>query len=320
MSEGRAGHRALYAGIALIAITNAIILGGAAYNRSGTPESVLALTGRELQVPFRASDGSPGENSGLMVALRWRAPDEEMPSLLQSFPLGQVPRPRTRRQYWETGNARQPAWLDSAKLASLGFDVTKSARSGKERRFNRRQLSREVLLVLELDGEAYQRSLARSRERSAHEAAMLAAHPDSETTKRSRAANDFHLWNEGESSRLFVIDAGLDAGRLRTTYGDRTRYAIVRGTVKPLVAGPDSAERLTGLVDNVFASPITIPHELHGMFGSWPASPGSGKPVLLYPVPRQDLSDPLPPVVLSVAFGKRLEPWITSAEPWSIPK
>ncbi|MGH8649482.1 MAG: DUF4824 family protein, partial [Burkholderiales bacterium] len=43
--------RTLAAGIVLIALTNAIALGGVAWNRSGEPESVLKLTQRELSQP-----------------------------------------------------------------------------------------------------------------------------------------------------------------------------------------------------------------------------------------------------------------------------
>lgn len=44
--------RTLIAGIAIILVVNAIALGGVAYNRSGTPESTLHLSQRELSEPY----------------------------------------------------------------------------------------------------------------------------------------------------------------------------------------------------------------------------------------------------------------------------
>ena len=99
-------HRyTLTAGLALIAITNAIALGGAAYNRSGQPDSSLALSDRELQVPYAA--WSESENSGLSLRLNWRV----LP----------VPAPGDSVYGYFGGRGSTPAWLDAQKMASLGF-------------------------------------------------------------------------------------------------------------------------------------------------------------------------------------------------------
>ena len=55
----------LIAGLALVAVTNGVALGGAAWNRSGTPDSVLALTQRELEPPYMFKGAQ--ENSGLTL-------------------------------------------------------------------------------------------------------------------------------------------------------------------------------------------------------------------------------------------------------------
>ena len=57
------------AGMLLILLTNAVALLGVAYNRSGTPESRLTLSQRELQLPY----GAMTEDSGLTLQIRWRA-------------------------------------------------------------------------------------------------------------------------------------------------------------------------------------------------------------------------------------------------------
>ena len=83
----------LVAGLALIAATNAVVLAGVAWNRSGGPEATLALTQREVTLlAFHI-----GEDTGLALYLA----------------LGGDP-------WWEAG---AKTWLDRDKLAGLGFAV-----------------------------------------------------------------------------------------------------------------------------------------------------------------------------------------------------
>ena len=58
----------LIAGIALIALTNAVALIGVWYNRSGEPESALRLTQRELAPPYWR--GVDRESGGLELRPR----------------------------------------------------------------------------------------------------------------------------------------------------------------------------------------------------------------------------------------------------------
>ena len=57
----------LIAGVGLIVVVNAIVLGGVAYNRSSEPESALRLSERELAAPMRGYGNK--ENSGIALAL-----------------------------------------------------------------------------------------------------------------------------------------------------------------------------------------------------------------------------------------------------------
>ena len=56
-------RHSLIAGVGLILITNVVVLLGVAYNKSGTPESVLKLSQRELQVTYGGREGA--DNSGM---------------------------------------------------------------------------------------------------------------------------------------------------------------------------------------------------------------------------------------------------------------
>ena len=84
------------AGVTIIACVNAIALGGAAYNRSGVPESSLRLSERELDLPYESRGRK--EDSGLTLRLDWRVltPVDDSPNA---------------SQYYST-YGRDPVWLD----------------------------------------------------------------------------------------------------------------------------------------------------------------------------------------------------------------
>ncbi|MFT3961317.1 DUF4824 family protein [Propionivibrio sp.] len=259
------------AALLTIVLTNVVALGGAWWNRTGEAESRLALSQRELRPPWRGADR---ENSGLALALNWRVavPGERVDG-------------RWRGSEFSGGGA--PDWLDKAKMERLGFDVSKA--SGAFRR-NDRTLARGVLLVLELDGEAYQRSLEGARRQLAEEEAALAAMPDGNEKKaRLKNAADRLAREEKENSRLFVVDAGRDLAELRAGYPDRARYAIVRGQVRPSWSGERGDGPLRGYVSAVDIAGINVPYALRPLLSE---SPTPWK------------------FTAGVAFGRRLEPWI----------
>ena len=261
------------AAVVLIVLTNAVALGGVAWNRAGAVESQLVLSQRELRLPFRVFDR---ENSGLALALNWRvaiAPEKDA----------------GYRGYYSGG---APEWLDKAKMESLGFDMTPNE-AGRSRS-NDRSLSRDVLLVLELDGEAYRQSLEWARQHLVSEEAKFAAMPDgNEKKNRLKNAGDELAREENESSRLFVVDAGLDAAGLRGKHPDRTRYAIVRGQVRPVWHDARTASAARGHVSNVSIAAINVPYVYRNLFAET-----SGKEKF----------------TVGVAFGQRLEPWVTQLE------
>ncbi len=238
----------LAAGLALILLANAAVLGGVAYNRSGEPEALVRLSQRELPMP--GEWGFEGENSGVSLALAWRV----------------HPGPGSEAYDFGHSYGGEAAWLDRAKLESLGFDVPEPARR------DRRQLPRDALLVLEVDGPAYQAALQRAEERARRK-------PEEWTLRQ--------LKHEREtSSRLFVVDAGTDLAALRARYPNRSQYAIVRGKVRIYRASRGKAP--AGFVAGVSITSVHVPVEMHGALrreGAYEAT---------------------------VAFGRRLEPWLTS--------
>jgi hypothetical protein len=272
----------LGAGLGLIALTNAVALVGVAYNRGGEPEAALRLTQRELRTPYEWRGNR--ENSGLALSLVWRVPQEQTAG----------------RQFYPAFAGGRPLWLDQAKMAELGFDTTLPARFWDPRGRSRfeRQLSREVLLVLELDGAAYRRSLELTAQHLASEEAALAANPGERTlAARAKNARDALERETSRNSRLFVADAGLDAAALRAKYPDRTRYAIVRGQVRPELF---ERENYSGYIAGLSVESINVPFALREIFA------GAEK--------AGELDQPnLAPFEAVVAFGGRFEPWILEA-------
>jgi hypothetical protein len=259
----------LISGIALILITNAAALGGVAWNRSGDPGSVLKLTQRELQQPYYL--GVNRENSGVSLRINWRVSAGD-------------------KSWNYSGGA--PDWLDLAKMESLGFDVSSSQGMKDNYSWTSRQLSKEVLLVLEMDGPAYQQVLQHTRQNAAAQNAKLAAAPDVEELKRkARQAEEDVKREEQESSRLFAVDAGLSQAELRAKYPDRARYAIVRAQVRPSIGAQG---KIAGYIDRISNDGINVPKEYHSRLERSVSGQPNG---------RQ-------PFEASVAFGQRLEPWL----------
>jgi hypothetical protein len=273
----------LIAGVGLIALTNAIALGGVAWNRSGESESVLKLTQREV---LKSREYGPRrEGGGLQLSLRWRV----------------LPRDPDMALYGEFQGT--PDWLDKAKLAALGFDVSPIPETRKAAWRYDRRLPREALVVLELDGPAYRKALEQARARAAKEAAKGAktgkSGPGSPAEQAATAVRN----EETAHSRLFAVDVGRDAQALRAKYADRTRYAIVQGRVRPSYHyGRGKQPRWTGYIEDIQNDQVNVPIEFRKVLESAPRS-----------IARATAAAGGPAFEVTVAFGKRFEPWIIAA-------
>jgi len=273
--------RYLLAGAALILATNAVVLGGVAYNRSGTPESTLTLTQRELRLPYHLYGGK-SENSGLDLNLLWRVAVERSTNTpyvsLQDYP--------------RTGGA--PAWLDKAKMAGLGFDVAELEKQKQDPRDFRLWQQKEVLLVLEFDGAAYQHVLEIARQLVTKDEALLAAGADKDKAqleRRLKYARDRLANEENKNSRLFVVDAGVNLQALRAKYPDRAKYAIVHGLVRPRLMSQGKEVGVGGFVSSLSVDDINVPLQFRQVFTSTAGSKQFDA---------------------TVSFGKRLEPWLAA--------
>jgi hypothetical protein len=271
-------HLLRAAGLALIVLTNAVALGGVAWNRGGEPDSRLALSDRELAMPW-SGFRPDSENSGLSLQLRWRC----LPSQASA---------RNRALYY---GSEAPAWLDAGKMRELGFDLRapELTRPLDRAPMRHRQLAREVWLVLELDGPAYRQSLAdAAKEAEAAKAADAAAsRPETKPPVRAQAEDP------DAESRLFAVDAGLDRDALRARHADRAMYAIVRARVSPSPASEGAIEG--GRIDALSIDEVNVPLALRPVF--------DGLQPPIYHRRANVRFD------ATVAFGRRAEPWLAEA-------
>lgn len=259
----------LFAGLALILLTNAVALAGVWYNRQGQAESSLLLSEREL---LRDHEGPSRENSGLALRLDWRSP-----------------RPA------DSGNRYERRPLQQEQLLALGFAPLAKDDSDYRQRHGKRR----VLVVLELDGPAYQAELRRTEAELQEASRALAQLPDDEQLQvRARLARENLASERQHASRLFAIDVGLDAASLRQRYPDRSRYALVPGTVRAWCDCSGNKRQLTGQIDQLYNSSLNVPH-------AW-------RSLLAEHLPANYSGEQRPGFQARVNYGQRLEPWISA--------
>jgi len=272
-------RNATLAGLALILLTNAVALGGVAYNRMGETQGSLRLSERELRPPYVCAD--PSENSGLALRLNWRS----LPAIR--------PHARPREIYDNDGN---PGWLDVPKMVSLGFraPTPSDALAYDRSSAYRRQLPRDAFVVLEMDGPARQEALRRAE-------ADAAGVPDGDEHKVDREQRRLAVDREHRlDSRLFAVDAGLDRDALRSRYPDRAMYAIVRGRIRPTALQDGTAPG--GAVAALGVGEVNVPYALRGVFD------------ITYPQSRySDSGESKNRFDATLVFGQRSEPWLAAA-------
>jgi hypothetical protein len=222
--------RALIVAAALVLITNAIALGGVAYNRSGEPDSVLQLTERELPLQFWS--WPENENSAVHMQLRWRVSGGTYE--------------------WD----HDVEWLTPEQLRALGFDLPAAGASQEELQRYAKQSAREVFFALELDGPAYQRELERRRNDLREAEAKAAAVGSTELRDHVVVAQKFLQEEEQTASRLFVVAVDVDAAVLRQRYSDRRKYAVVSGRLEL----HDGVKQMLPMIDDVNVDAIRVPY------------------------------------------------------------
>lgn len=272
--------RGLFAlGFFVLVATNIIVLSGVASNRSGEPDTQIILTERELRLPYKIRE----ENSGLALRLTWRA-------------LGNID------DYSHYSDWRSPSWFNAKKMEALGFNLNDFLNANGHTTFYKQPIPREVFIVLEYDGEHYKEAVARAEVALNKEENALKLNPGDKRSQDNFERAEKRLKRERENeTRLFAIDAGLEAGELREKYSDRTRFIITKGLVKPRFYHNKTKKEVVGHISRLSVASINVPLKHRQVFDSILAL---GKSY------RNDFRHPRFEVKL--AYGNRLEPWIVS--------
>ncbi len=212
-------------------------------NRSGGREAIV-LSEREVFVSLRSDD-----NTTASVSLIWHRP-----------------------------SMQRDTWFNAEKLRQLGFDVGPADGAPGAESHYRRQMPRDVFVVLELDGPAW-RAFLDERAR------------DPVPPGTDRAIAD-ELARSGP--RLVPVDVDRDAAVLESRYPDARRYLITVGTVRALrVADPNESPYVVGIVDRLMPQQIHVARE-------WAAE-----------LPPSDQSAPLR-FDAEIRYGLNYEPWVTA--------
>jgi hypothetical protein len=279
--------RALFAAAFLLLVaTNTFVLYGVASNRSGPGEARLVLSERELGLPSWVHDA----DSGLALHLAWRA----------------LPSDDGDSQY---PNWRSPHWLDRQKLLALGFEMdphrANDENGGAQ---HKRAVSKEVYIVLELDGPSYKEMLRRAEMAVDAASGQYTEGSMDEAQRKDLEHAEADLERERrEKTRLFAIDAALDPVALRARYGDRGRFIIARGRVKPTYTQYGRSQKVVGSIERLSVTKIHVPRDMRAFFEALPPTLDGG------------MAAKAPRYQVELAYGSRHEPWIVSVSPTAEP-
>jgi hypothetical protein len=178
---------------------------------------------------------------------------------------------------WQPPSTRRDTWFNAEKLAQLGFDTRVVGGALQDRR----QLSCDVFVVLELDGAAWRAFLEERLER--------VVPPPGVRTLADELAET--------GSRLVVVDADRDAAVLESRYPDARRYLITAGTARPqVVSMPNQSPYVVGTIDRIMPQQIHVPKEWAALLS--PYDPREGRVSTRFDV--------------DVRYGLNYEPWVTA--------
>ncbi|NOQ41941.1 MAG: DUF4824 family protein [Desulfuromusa sp.] len=269
-------------GFLLLLLVNSLVLGGVMANRTGTPETQIILTERELQLPYRHH----AENSGLSLRLMWRVPGAENTSYR-----------------WDS-----PTWFDIAKLEELGFSIPE-AKSGEESyRERKRSLEKEGFIVLENDSPLFLkviRALEQTLEKEQQRLQLDSE--DQELQARVKEATTRLQHERVAGSRLFAVNAGLNAEKLRELYNNRSRFFLVKGIVNYRYSytgeGAERKQQIGGYISSLSNKNIHVPRQYRHKFDQITAAESS-----------KSKDNESPRYQVELASGSRFEPWLVAVK------
>jgi len=211
---------------ALLLVTNALIYLGIYLNRQSPPTALVDLSQRELT----NYDEYNREDSAKYFSLIWRGDAEG-------------------------GYHQISQWLDTKKLKSLGFSLRFDDEGNLEN-----TPSKEVFVVLEMDGKSYQNALQNAQKKVDETKAKQADSSFFNYDNDLKQAQEEYESERDKSSRLFAIDASNDAQTLKKLYPNSKTHIILKGVIEPYGTLKEGAK---GRITQLHTTQIFIPHQFH---------------------------------------------------------
>ncbi|MBI3188749.1 MAG: DUF4824 family protein [Gammaproteobacteria bacterium] len=270
--------------IALLLLTNVVVLAGIAYNRSGEPLASVLLTERELSLPVYYAHNFD-EDSSTSLHLEWSLLDsDDDPEFLYTRYV-------------------TPGWLNHAKLIELGIDLEKLKKDDNSYTYtyNDAAHTADVILVLEYNGETYQTALTQTE----HKVVQLQKKISNKQDKGDYSDDLDRYKNQLDQlktthSRLYVIDAGLNQNILAQKYADKNKYLLARGEI-----GVDwQDKKIVGHIRHLYISDIHVPLPYSRRITD-----------LTQDKKNNSNSIPVSPrYAVQLNIGQRMEPWIEAVK------
>jgi hypothetical protein len=267
-------------GFVTLVATNILVLTGVASNRSGDPETLITLTERELNLPYKHMTR---ENGGFYLRLSWKVLSKEADD-------------KDDKNY---GCRRSPAWLDNTKLKELGFNIDDYINWNDDSTYYKVPIPKQVFIVLENNGDSYREAVKRAERKLEKQRSRFELNTGDEKLLKELESAEKSLGHERiTNSRLFAIDAGLNSQKLRKTYGDRTQFIIVKGLISISKNYNKKSKDVCGYIMKINVDNIHVSLKNRKVFDSLPVKNKSK-----VNSPRYEVG---------LAYGNRFEPWIVS--------
>lgn len=270
-------------GLVILIGSNILALSGVVYNRMGEPKAQFRFSERELYVS--GNRAAREENSGVSLRLKWRTPQEE-----------------TAEYYFnhhEIASSREA-------LELLGFKDLDEANN-----YNAESL--ELYWAMEFNGQLYFNEVAKAQKLYSNAKLELASQNDTGETNEQKDAK--HIRNSHQEdklkrlsrrvneakyvdSRLFFLDASADYDTLLKKYENHDNVLIAKGIAKPFLDGQNNQYRL--VLQRLLCEEIMVSTDHSDQLKNL--------------APRANKALRKPRFEATIAWGKKLEPWLINIE------
>lgn len=282
--------------LALIILTNVVVLSGVAYNRSGEPDATVQLTERELHWQYHSGITNK-EDTGLYLTLKWSMPGYQS-------------------NRWDSTPTKN--WIDIEKLKEMGFDTSFPLENKKASRYYSHQLPRQAYVVLEFNGDAYQEWLVGAQKRA--EEIKQELMEEKKEKKKKNLENDLRHVQQKliTHSHLFAVDGGRDPELLRKQYSDQSKYIITPAVFDiSMHYAPKKKDEpksirnpyLSGWIRKISIPAIHVTSNYRSFFIS-----DIKTHTKTYLPENKPLSDLESRYQVTLSYGKRYEPWIVDVK------